>query len=146
MTRRCHAEPLACAVCGPRIWFEGPDGTTRGTDAAIAATQRALRAGRVVAVKGLGGYHLACAATSYRAVARLREKKHRPDKPFAVMVRDLDVARAWADIGAVEAELLDSSAHPIVLVRRWPGAAVDDGVAPHTPWLGIMLPYTPLHH
>ena len=86
--RRFHAQPVACPVCGPRLWFE-PSGRHGGTDAALAAAQRALAAGGIVAVKGLGGYHLACDATSAAAVAELRRRKHRADKPFAVMVADL---------------------------------------------------------
>ena len=84
--RRFHAQPVACAACGPRLWFESPAGTVDGTDAAIAAAQRALADGAIVAIKGLGGYHLACDATSHDAVATLRRRKHRADKPFAVMV------------------------------------------------------------
>ncbi len=87
--RRFHAQPIACPACGPRLWFESPAGTLEGTDAAIGAAQAALAAGGIVAVKGLGGYHLACDATSQAALGELRRRKHRADKPFAVMVADL---------------------------------------------------------
>jgi hydrogenase maturation protein HypF len=147
--RRFHAQPVACATCGPRIWFEGPAagvGTVEGTDAALAATQASLAAGDVVAIKGLGGYHLACDATSDVAVTTLRRRKERRDKPLAVMVRDLDVARTLALIDDDEAALLRSAACPIVLLRRREASALTDQVAPGNPQIGILLPYTPLHH
>jgi hydrogenase maturation protein HypF len=106
----------------------------------------ALDRGQVVAVKGIGGYHLACDATSASAVASLRARKARGGKPFAVMVRDLAAARALAEIDDDEAAVLTSPARPVVLLRRRPDAAVADGVAPGSPWLGILLPYTPVHH
>ncbi|MGP0030745.1 MAG: carbamoyltransferase HypF [Acidimicrobiales bacterium] len=157
--RRYHAQPVACPACGPRIWFEGSEdgkgiegaaaGAARvveGTDAAVSATQEALALGLVVAIKGLGGYHLACDATSSRAVDRLRRRKQRADKPLAVMVRDLDRARALADVDPDEADLLTSPQRPIVLVRRRCGTPLVDQVAPHHPRIGLLLPYTPLHH
>jgi hydrogenase maturation protein HypF len=102
-----------------------------------------LQEGAIVAVKGLGGYHLACDATDERAVARLRALKHREEKPFALMTPDPD---AIADLSEADRELLESPARPIVLVRRREGAAVANSLAPGTEWLGVMLPYTPLHH
>lgn len=144
--RRLHAQPLACAACGPRLWLDGPDGIVDGTDAALDATQALLAAGSIVAVKGLGGYHLACDARSELAVACLRARKHRPDKPFAVMVRDLASARRIADVTTDEAALLTSAARPIVLLRSRAPRAVVHGVAPGNPRLGVLLPYTPLHH
>jgi hydrogenase maturation protein HypF len=145
--RRFHAQPLACPSCGPRIRLEvagSPDIT--GTDAVIAGAQRLLAAGRVVAVKGLGGYHLACDATSAAAMALLRDRKGRAHKPFALMVRDLTAAREIAELSDFEAELLVAPQRPIVLVRARPGSQVDPGVAPGNPRLGVLLPYTPLHH
>ncbi|WP_300006858.1 carbamoyltransferase HypF [Pseudonocardia sp.] len=115
-------------------------------DPAIAEALRALAGGQVVAVKGVGGYHLACDATSGRAVASLRARKARGGKPFAVMVRDLAAARGLVDIDDDEAAVLTSPARPVVLLRRRPDAEVADGVAPGSPWLGILLPYTPVHH
>jgi len=146
--RRFHAQPVACADCGPRLWFERTDtgGRVEGTEAALAAAQAALARGEVVAVKGLGGYHLACDAASSVAVQRLRDRKRRFDKPFAVMVRDLEAAAALAHIDRAEAELLASAERPIVLVRRRDGAPVAALVAPANPRLGVLLPYTPLHH
>ncbi|MEC3979703.1 carbamoyltransferase HypF [Amycolatopsis sp. H20-H5] len=146
--RRFHAQPVACPDCGPVLWFEATPGGARvtGTDAALAAAQRALADGRVVAIKGIGGYHLACAADSEDAAAALRERKRRGDKPFAVMARDLEVARRLAGIDAAEESVLISPARPVVLLARLDGAPVVDGVAPGSPWLGVMLPYSPLHH
>ncbi|MHB1556789.1 MAG: carbamoyltransferase HypF [Isosphaeraceae bacterium] len=144
--RRFHAQPTACPACGPRLsLLDGSGSPILGVeplDGAIAA----LHAGRIAAVKGLGGYHLACLADHSNAVATLRARKHRDEKPFAVMVRDLDRARDLCDISDDEATLLASSVRPIVLVRKRAGIAVAEGVAPDNPWLGLMLPYTPLHH
>ena len=146
LDRRFHAQPVACAVCGPRLWFEAPTGVVVGTDAAIAATQRALADGAVVAVKGLGGYHLACDARSPVAVTTLRQRKSRADKPFAVMVRDLAGAERLAEISQREADLLTGHQRPIVLVRRRGAAVLTPLVAPGNPLIGVLLPYTPLHH
>jgi hydrogenase maturation protein HypF len=149
--RRFHAQPIACADCGPRLWLERSSGSDPviGSDAAIAAAQAALARGEILAIKGLGGYHLACDARSDAAVERLRTRKHRLDKPFALMARDLFVARTLAHIGAAEAEVLTSAQRPIVLLRRRAsplGSLVSALVAPETPRLGVLLPYTPLHH
>ncbi len=144
--RRFHAQPIACPDCGPSLWFSSPAGPVTGSDAALAATQRALAAGAVVAVKGIGGYHLACAVADGAAVAALRARKARGAKPFAMLVRDLAVARRYAHVDADEAAVLSSPARPIVLLRRRPGAPVADAVAPGSPLLGLMLPYSPIHH
>jgi hydrogenase maturation protein HypF len=144
--RRFHAQPIACPDCGPSLWFSSAGGRVAGSDAALAATQRALAAGAVVAVKGIGGYHLACAAADDAAVAALRARKARGAKPFAMLVRDLDVARRYAHVDADEAAVLSSPARPIVLLRRRSGAPVADAVAPGSPLLGLMLPYSPVHH
>jgi hydrogenase maturation protein HypF len=145
--RRFHAQPVACAHCGPRVWFEGATGAVAGgTDNAMAAAQQALARGEVVAIKGLGGYHLACDATSDQAVATLRSRKQRVDKPLAVMVRDLGVAHTVAEIDAREAALLSGPARPIVLLGRRRGGPLADQVAPGHPQIGLLLPYTPLHH
>ena len=119
--RRFHAQPIACPDCGPSLWFSGrrPGGST-GSDAALAATQRALAAGAVVAIKGIGGYHLACAVDDETAVGALRARKARGAKPFAMLVRDLDIARRYAHIDDTEAAVLSSPARPIVLLRRRP--------------------------
>ena len=144
--RRFHAQPVACAACGPRLWFEAPSGRVDGTDAAIAATQRALADGAVVAIKGLGGYHLACDATSPDAVAALRRRKGRADKPFAVMVRDLAAAESLAEVDGCESALLTSPQRPIVLARRRDECALTPIVAPGNPLVGVLLPYSPVHH
>jgi hydrogenase maturation protein HypF len=147
--RRFHAQPIACPHCGPSLWFCSQAGRVTGSDAALTATQHALAAGAVVAIKGIGGYHLACVAGDEAAVRALRARKARGAKPFAMLVRDLDVARRYACIDDDEAAVLSSPARPIVLLRRRPrnnSAPVADAVAPGSPLLGLMLPYSPLHH
>lgn len=144
--RRFHAQPIACPDCGPSLWFNSPAGRVDGSDAALVATQRALAAGAVVAVKGIGGYHLACLAHDKAAVAALRTRKARGAKPFALLVRDLAVARRYAYIDETEAAVLSGPARPIVLLRRRGDAAVAEDVAPGSPLLGLMLPYSPIHH
>lgn len=144
--RRFHAQPVACPDCGPVLWLRIGDERIEGTDPALAATQRALAAGSVVAIKGIGGYHLGCRPDDGAAVAMLRKRKARGGKPFAVLVRDLEVARRYAEIDPQEAAVLASRPHPIVLVRRRDDAPIAAGVAPGSPWLGLMLPYSAIHH
>jgi hydrogenase maturation protein HypF len=167
--RRFHAQPVCCPACGPRLRLVAADGTelpgSAGTpagapDGALAGAVAALAGGQVLAVKGLGGYHLAVDAASEKAAALLRARKHREDKPFAVMVADLAGARALCEVDELAASLLASPRRPIVLLPRragLPGAAapgVDTpaaatlaaAVAPGNRQLGVMLPYTPLHH
>jgi hydrogenase maturation protein HypF len=141
--RRFHAEPIACPVCGPQLSLESASNTLLRADEALAEAVALLRRGGIVAVKGLGGYHLSCGADDEEAVARLRARKVREDKPFAVMTEE---PAALAELAEHEAALLRARERPIVLVRRRRGAAVAPSVAPRTPWLGLMLPYTPLHH
>jgi len=143
--RRFHAQPIGCHDCGPTLQRMAPDGTGLPGDP-IATTRSQLLEDAIVAVKGLGGFHLVADAASDAAVAELRQRKHRPDKPFAVMVADLDAARTIADVTHAEAELLGSPAHPIVLCRALDDSLISDLVAPGNPLIGIMLPYTPLHH
>lgn len=145
--RRHHAQPIACHDCGPTLRLVDRAGHTlaTGTEDSIRAAVAALRGGAVVAVKGIGGYHLAGDATSCTATAVLRARKHRPDQPFALMAADLETAGQVVDIGAAEA-LLASPERPIVLLPRRPGAPVADCVAPGLDELGVMLPYAPLHH
>ena len=143
--RRHHAQPIACPACGPSLRFDDESGTTAGDDRVIAGVQRALALGRTVAIKGVGGYHLACDPFDGAAVERLRRRKGRGDKPFAVMVADLHVARSVADLDEREIELLRSPAHPIVLARARPGARLAEAVAPGSPLVGLLLPSTPLH-
>ena len=150
--RRFHAQPIACPECGPRLEFldgsggAGPTGpAVRGDDAAMTHTRRRLAAGDVLAVKGLGGYHLVCDARNEAAVGRLRSRKRRGDKPFAVMVGTLAVARRHAEVSRAEADLLSDPARPIVLLRRRDGSGLSAAVAPGNPDVGLLLPYTPLH-
>ena len=146
LDRRFHAQPNACPVCGPSVRVLDRDGAAIRCDDAVALVAARLGEGQVVAVKGLGGYHLACDAGDERAVSALRARKHREDKPFALMVRSCEAARAFVSLGDEEAELLESGARPIVLAPRLAGAPVAVSVAPGAPELGLMLPYTPLHH
>jgi len=129
--RRFHAEPIACPACGPRL--------SMPLEEAVSL----LHEGAVLAVKGLGGYHLACDARDEHAVGRLRSRKHRDEKPFALLARDPD---SLCEVSPAERVLLESRERPIVLLRRSREAAVVEGVAPGSAWLGVMLPYTPLHH
>jgi len=142
--RRFHAEPVCCPACGPRLAFLDGSGGRVDADAVVAAVEL-LRGGGVVAVKGLGGYHLAVDARQEEAVATLRRRKHREDRPFALMVADVDAALELCEVGPGELALLVSAARPIVVLRRRTGPTVAPSVAPASPSLGVMLPYTPLH-
>ena len=168
--RRFHAEPTCCPACGPAVTLAGRPGTAvsygavasgapdggitdgpgpagaRATADALAAAAALLREGHILAVKGLGGYHLAVDATSESGAAALRERKHREDKPFAVMVADVAAARELCAVDEASAAVLGSARRPIVLLPRRPGTVVAEPVAPGNRQLGIMLPYTPLHH
>ncbi|HTP49944.1 MAG TPA: carbamoyltransferase HypF [Anaeromyxobacteraceae bacterium] len=144
--RRFHAEPNACPRCGPRVFLAGPDGTPCASGSPIAEAAAALSRGQVVAVKGLGGFHLACDAGSSEAVRRLRDRKRREEKPLAVMARSVEEAGRLGEIGEAERALLASVERPIVLVRRRPGSGLAPEVAPDSPLVGLLLPYTPLHH
>ncbi len=148
--RRFHAQPNACPVCGPRLWLEDADGKPTAVDPhrdAIEATAALIRSGAIVAIKGIGGFHLACDARNTEAVARLRERKHRTHKPFALMARDLAMIEDYALLSDAERALLSEPAAPIVLLdRKENGAPLAPGVAPAQSTLGFMLPYTPLHH
>lgn len=143
--RRFHAEPVCCPACGPALRLLDSGARLVAGDP-IAAAATALRDGAVVAVKGLGGYHLAVDACDEPAVARLRTRKHREARPFALVVAGADGARELCEVGAPELELLASPAHPIVLLRRRAGSRLAPSVAPGSPTLGLMLAYTPLHH
>jgi hydrogenase maturation protein HypF len=147
--RRFHAQPNACPVCGPHIWLEGPGGEpdrqAERDEAMRKATERLL-AGEVLAIKGLGGFHLACDATNAEAVQRLRTRKGRPAKPLAVMMATLDDVRRHCVVSEGEEDLLTSQQCPIVLLHWLDGSEVVPDVAPENLYLGVMLPYTPLHH
>ncbi|MDQ6818792.1 MAG: carbamoyltransferase HypF [Actinomycetota bacterium] len=147
--RRFHAQPNACSVCGPSLTLLGTDGQPLEIGSArdtVQAAAAALRDGRIVAVKGIGGFHLACRADDEAAVATLRARKHREDKPFAVMVATVAMARHLVSLGEREIGLLEARERPIVLSPRFADAPVAHSVAPGAPELGVMLPYSPLHH
>ena len=144
--RRFHAQPNACAACGPRLWLRWADGDPDVTDQPLAAAAAALAAGWIVAIRGLGGFHLAVRADDEVAVARLRERKHRAAKPLALMVADVEAARVLADVTADEEAALLSAAAPIVLLRRRKDdVPLAPSVAPGHQRVGVMLASTPLH-
>jgi hydrogenase maturation protein HypF len=144
--RRLHAETISCPRCGPALALRGSDGRLISAADPIETAAAVLRRGGIVAVKGVGGYHFACAATQPAAVAELRRRKQRESKPLAVMVKDLAAARTLCDVSDEEAQLLTSAARPIVLLAKRPATEVASHVAPHIRELGVMLAYTPLHH
>ncbi len=144
--RRFHAQPICCPGCGPQLALVAPDGTALPVGDPLTEAAARLRAGQILAVKGLGGYHLAVLAGDEQAAARLRQRKHRDDKPFAVMVADVAVARGWCQVSAEEQALLESPARPVVLLERRDDGSVAPSVAPGNRRLGVMLPYTGLHH
>lgn len=143
--RRFHAEPNACPTCGPHLALLDAQGAPLGGDPLTGARRR-LRAGAIVAIRGIGGFHLACDATSEPAVRRLRERKGRQTKPLAVMVPDLAAAERLCRLGDGDRRLLLSPARPIVLLPARPAAPIAPSVAPGLGQLGVMLPYSPLHH
>jgi hydrogenase maturation protein HypF len=142
-SRRFHAQPVACPSCGPHYYMMEGETRVDGDAEVVRRAARLLRDGQILAVKGIGGYHLACDAGSAGAVRALRERKFRKEKPFAVMVRDLAVARRLATLGDDALALLGGVARPIVLA---PARMTLEGVAPDNDELGLVLPYTPLHH
>ena len=148
--RRFHAQPNACPVCGPKIWLEEADGRPMAFEPrrdAIEAAAALIESGAIVAIKGIGGFHLACDARNAEAVTRLRGRKHRTDKPFALMARDLTMIEDYAELSYPERALLAEPVAPIVLLdRKENGLSLAPGVAPGQSTLGFMLPYTPLHH
>jgi len=146
LNRRFHAQPNACPECGPRVDLVDADGTgILSADPVREAIDR-LMVGSIMAIKGIGGFHLSVDATNEAAVMRLRERKHRYGKPLAVMVRDLDAARAICDLNEAEEALLMTPARPIVLARARDENGIAPSVAPGIPWLGVFLPYAPLQH
>ncbi len=142
--RRFHAQPNACPVCGPQAEFF-LKGSERQLGNWVSGFQNAILNGAIIAVKGIGGFQLACMATNHDAVIRLRQKKHRPWKPFAVMCRDLDSARQYVSISSAEQNLLTSPQAPIVLLDKKSSSDSLDALAPNINTLGVMLPYSPLH-
>jgi hydrogenase maturation protein HypF len=146
LNRRFHAQPNACPACGPRVRLVDALGIEVASSGPITQAARCLATGAILAIKGLGGYHLACDALDAEAVQRLRLRKHREAKPFALMVPDLATATRLCEVSAEEAALLQSNRRPIVLLNRHDGDTVAPDVAPAYNTLGIMLPYTPLHY
>jgi hydrogenase maturation protein HypF len=145
--RRFHAQPNACWDCGPRVWLVQTAGSEAiYGDEAVETTIELLLTGKIAAIKGVGGFHLSVDATNEAAVMRLRERKRRYGKPLAVMVKDLEAARAICVLTAEEEALLMTVARPIVLARKQTKGGIAEGVAPGIPWLGVFLPYAPLQH
>ncbi|MDT8440320.1 MAG: carbamoyltransferase HypF [Desulfuromonadales bacterium] len=145
-SRRFHAQPNACPTCGPRLSLLDEQGTPLSVDDPLAAAVAALRQGRILAVKGLGGYHLAVDAANAAAVAELRRRKRRDEKPFALMAAELTAVRRLVVCSDLEARLLEGPERPIVLLAKRPDHGLAAQVAPHNRYFGIMLPYTPLHY
>ena len=147
--RRYHAEPNACPDCGPEVRLKTngakPEENPRGKEA-VERSIELLKAGKIIAVKGLGGYHLACDARNVRAVRELRGRKYREDKPFALMAPDVEAIKEFCEVGREEEKLLLSAGRPIVLLRKKEDCGIAEDVAPGHKYLGVMLPYTPLHH
>lgn len=144
--RRFHAQPVACPVCGPKVWMEQNAEVRMQNDEAIAEICKMLAEGKIVAIKGLGGFHLACDATNAKAVTELRARKLRVDKPFALMMPDLETIEKHCFASDAEKELLTSPARPIVLLKKKPESTIAEEISPKQDWLGVMLPYTPLHY
>jgi hydrogenase maturation protein HypF len=150
LNRRFHAQPVACPDCGPEIWLEysnqeSPERISE-KDSSLELTIQLLSAGKIGAIKGLGGFHLACDAESPDAISELRRRKNRPDKPLAVMLPDLKTIREYCMVSELEAGLLTSPQRPIVLLQRKKGTTLPQGIAPGQNTIGVMLPYTPLHY
>jgi hydrogenase maturation protein HypF len=146
--RRFHAEPTACATCGPNLsLFKAQSAEPIATaEAALAETVALLRAGKIIAIKGIGGFHLACDAINDKTVRNLRQRKYREEKPFALMASSVEMAREYCHVSAAEQELLLSVERPIVLLPRRKSGAIAEAIAPRISSLGFMLPYSPLHH
>jgi hydrogenase maturation protein HypF len=147
LNRRFHAQPNACSECGPKVWLTDPQGRQRDVVDPVTEAVQQLAQGFILAIKGIGGFHLAVDATNEEAIKRLRDRKHRYGKPLAVMMRDLDTVCSFCRINEEETKLLICPEHPIVLLRRRSdNDSIAPSVAPHLPRLGVFLPYAPLQH
>lgn len=144
--RRFHAQPIACPDCGPRLWLLRPDGTVIDAPEPIAVAARLLQAGKILALKGIGGFHLLADASSEVAIQVLRERKHRPHKPLALLARDIDMVRRYRDLDEAAARALSDRSAPIVLLERSGPEALPEEIAPGLDTLGFVLPMSPLHH
>lgn len=147
LDRRFHAQPNACPKCGPQLQLWDSQGKILAReDQALLTTVEAIRQGKIIAIKGLGGFHLVADAGNNNAIAALRQRKLRPHKPFAVMYPSLELVKQDCEVKTLEAKLLLSPASPIVLLKKKLSLSISAVVAPQNPYLGVMLPYTPLHH
>lgn len=147
MNRRHHAQPIACGSCGPEMLLRSISGERIATeDEAMLRTIELLKGGSIVAIKGLGGYHLVCDASNQLAVTKLRQRKKRPMRPLAVMAGSLEIAKQICQISEKEADILQSPEAPIVVMTKRQGMNLAEGLAPGMSTLGVMLPYTPMHH
>jgi hydrogenase maturation protein HypF len=144
--RRFHAQPNACPVCGPKVTLVDREGREIPCDDAIRRAAELIHEGKIVAVKGLGGFHLACDATNEAAVAEMRRRKLREEKPFAIMAPTMDAVGGFAEVRPEDARVLESLERPIVLLPKKRPNRIAEAVAPRSQYLGVMLPYTPLHH
>ena len=146
LNRRFHAQPNACPACGPQVWLEDASGLVHQSADPVREAADLLKRGAIVAIKGLGGFQLACDGTNTDAIATLRERKKRPHKPFALMMRDIEEVRTHCLVDDDESRLLSAPEAPIVLLRWKEGSPVSPLVAPGNRYMGVMLPYTPIHH
>jgi hydrogenase maturation protein HypF len=146
LDRRFHAQPIACPDCGPRIWFEDGSGDRAFGEEGLQIARSWIKSGKIIAIKGLGGFHLACDAFNAQALETLRSRKKRSDKPFAVMVFNESIAEKHCEMNVSEHSLLNSKEKPIVVLRRRSASELPLAIAPNVNTIGIMLPYTPLHY
>ncbi|MEX2143271.1 MAG: carbamoyltransferase HypF [Anaerolineales bacterium] len=144
--RRYHAQPVSCPKCGPQVWLVQGEKITKDQETALTRVRQLVAEGETVAIKGLGGFHLACDANNPNAVAALRRRKARPDKPLAIMLPDIDTVLRTCEASQAELAELQSARRPIVLLKRRADATIGAEVAPRQRLLGVMLPYTPLHY
>ncbi len=144
--RRFHAQPNACSICGPRVWLTDKSGREIESDHPILEAAKNLKEGKILAIKGLGGFHLACDATNQAAVSLLRERKRKEEKPLAIMVHDLKSLETFAELNTKERDLLLSPRRPIVLLKKKASHPLAESLSPRNSYFGVMLPYTPLHY
>lgn len=144
--RRYHAQPVACGKCGPELWVTDKTGRVLNEKEPVKFLCDKLAEGKIAAIKGIGGYHLSCNAYDADVIQELRKRKHRDERPLALMTKDLETARKHCFIDIWEEALLNSPARPIVLLKKKPNCSFPDSISTGNPYLGIMLPYTPVHY